>query len=162
MIKALRVVILFLIPIWGCEKDYYWEYKIINQTGYPIQMEGYDCINLSNNARNGNVEDSKEVIRIEASGIFTVTRARGINSEPTGIFDNMGIDSVNIIFDSERIIIQYCELTSLSDCTIPGNIAGYETAYEKIKTGRSTGENEYRFIYTITEEDYNYAVPFEE
>jgi hypothetical protein len=153
------IVLIFLI---GCEKEYYWEYVILNETSSTITITGYDRIDL-NNKRLTEINSSVETIVIQPFKKFEATRARGLNGDPLGIFENMGIDSVNIVFNTEKMIIQHCEEPSLTVCgSIVKNITDYDNDYEKVKTGRSSKENEYRFTYTITQEDYNNAVPIKE
>lgn len=164
--KYYKILILSIIPalilIQGCEKEYHWQYIIINETDFMIRIEGYDRINIANNGMNENIEHTVEIINISPNQEYSLTRARGYHPDPIGIFENMGIDSVNIYFDEEKVTTQFCDNeTSLQSCIIERNINGYETDYEKVKIGRSSGENEYRYTYTITEEDYNNAEPIE-
>ncbi len=155
------LTIIILIFLMGCEKVYYWEYVILNKTSYTITIKGYDRIDL-NYKRLTEINGSAETIVIQPFQKYETTRARGLNGDPLGVFENMGIDSVNIIFNNEKILIQQCDEPSLTVCSnIIKNVADYDNEYTKEKTGRSSGENEYRFTYTLTEEDYNNAVPIE-
>lgn len=154
--KYLLLIILFFLV--GCEKVYYWEYVILNETNYVITIKGYDRFEL-NNKRFTDISDSVETIVIQPFQKYAIIRARGFQADPLGIFENMGIDSVNIIFSNEKILVQQCNESSLIDCeSITKNITDYNNEYKKEKTGRSSGENEFRFTYFITEEDYNNAV----
>jgi hypothetical protein len=161
--RYFKFLVLCIVPILGCEKQYCWEYVIENRTDHSITIEGYDRLNITQDGLNENIDGTVEFIKIEPYQFHTVLRARGFQSDPIGIFENMGIDSVNIYFDAEKVISQYCNrITHLRDCNIERNICGYDTEYIKTKTGRSSGENEYRFTYIITEEDYNNAVPIKD
>ena len=155
------LTIIILIFLMGCEKEYNWEYVILNETSYTITIKGFDRIDL-NDRRLTEINGSAETIVIQPFQKYEITRARGLHGDPLGVFENMGIDSVSIIFNIEKILIQQCDEPSLTVCSnIIKNVTDYDNEYKKEKTGRSSGENEYRFTYTITEEDYNNAVPIE-
>lgn len=161
--KIIKILTLTAIPflILGCEKQYFWSYVVINETDHKIVISGYDRIDM-NNIRFDSPDSSLEQITIQPFGQFEILRTRGIGGDPLGIFDNMGIDSVAILFNNEKMLVQKCDEPSLIFCnSVPRNITDYENVYERVKTGRSSGENEYRFTYTITEEDYNNALPIE-
>ncbi len=161
MKRKYYVLCFLMIMLYSCEKEYYWEYVIQNETNSEILIEGFDRFDWKGN-RLINYSNPLEEIDIKPDQNFSVRRGRGLDNEPLGIFENFEIDSVNIIFDNKKIIIQVCDEHALSICDFERNILAYDTEYKREKTGRSSGENEYRFIYTITEEDYNNAVPIEE
>ena len=85
---------------------------------------------------------------------------RGFDTDSPGIFP-ITTDSVVIQFGSEKIAIQTCEGFFKEECTVERNIVNYwdEVNYIKKIIGRECGDKEYRYTYTITEEDYNNAVP---
>ncbi len=159
--KNLKFVILVFILICGCEKEYYWEYVIQNETNTNVLIKGFDRFDWNGN-RLSNYNKSIESIEIEPYESFSVRRALGFQPDTEGIFEDFEIDSVNIIFDNEKVIVQFCNEYSLRVCELERNIVAYETEYVRKKTGRSSNENEYRFTYTLTEEDYNNAVPMNE
>lgn len=76
-----------------------------------------------------------------------------------GIFEYPEVDSVLIIFDNKRIIIQTCEYEGGSACHYPRNLMDYDNREDYVQTEIST--NSYRYTYTITEADYEKAVPIE-
>lgn len=154
-------IIISILLLTSCEKEYYWEYEIKNETNHNISITCYDRYNL-NNIRYENIFSLAECINIEPNKNWSVIRLRGFQPDPSGIFENWEIDSVNIVFDNQKVIVQFCnEYNFLELCPIERNITAYDTEYKKVKTGRRSGENEYRFTYTITEEDYNNAVEIE-
>ena len=154
------VKILLLLLLSSCEKEYYYEYVVKNNTAYDVSIEGYNRIDISNQR----IPDSKstlEIIDIKPFSSYRILKARGFHPDPVGIFNSDEIDSVNIFFNKEKIIVQSCDEPDCRFSDIERNIMGYDSEYEKVKTGRSSGEKEYRFTYTITEDDYNRAVSVE-
>lgn len=83
----------------------------------------------------------------------------------SGIFDNTGIDysgidSVTIIFDNQRIIVQYCdEMRELAVCDIERNIMRDDNEEYFVKT--EVEKRTTRYTYTLTEADYERAVAIE-
>ncbi len=90
-------------------------------------------------------------------------KGSGYHGEYQGVF-TMGVDSVVINFNNERNIIQSCALEDGAGCNFDRNImnSGNEQDFIKRKRGKESGHQQYSFTYTITEEDYNNAVPIEE
>jgi hypothetical protein len=153
---------LFSCLIISCDATYYYEFVIINDTSHSIKIEGFNNKFNTVDTIEDNLLGPIESIDIKSKASFSVLKAKGYHAEPDNIFQNFDIDSVNIVFNNEKIIIQFCESNYLRDCNIERNILGFDTEYEKEKNGRSQRHDEYRYTYTITEEDYNNAVPIEE
>lgn len=157
--KNLLFFFLLFCLIISCDATYYYEFVIINDTPYNIKIEGFNLkIKTADTAR----VKLLETIDIKSKSSFSVLKAKGYHAEPDNIFQNFDIDSVNIIFNNEKILIQFCENNYVRDCDIERNILGFDTEYEKEKTGKFKGNDEYRYTYTITEDDYNNAVPIED
>lgn len=160
---------ILLLGLGACETVYYYEYSIENETNHSIRIESYDRFEIiySNDGltytktRNEDYLSVVEIININPNSNYSVFKGLGFVGEGQGIFGNVDIDSVNIIFDDQKALVQYCDEESLRNCYFERNIMDLDTEYEKVKTGRSSGEIEYRFTYTITEADYEKAVPFE-
>jgi hypothetical protein len=148
--------IIIVISLISFEKEYYWEYKIKNETSHSIKILGFDRFSYLG-IRNEIIE--AEIITIQPELSFSIVKSRGLYAQPLGIFQNWEVDSVNIVFDNRKVIVQFCnEYDILELCPVKRNITAYDTEYKKENTGKRSGENEYRFTYTITEEDYNNAV----
>lgn len=165
--KYFTVIIALLLAMGSCETVYYYQYIIENQTDHLIRIEGYHRFDIGYSkdgiikTRNENLLNTVEIIEIKPHSNYSVFKGLGFHSESQGIFSNANIDSVNIIFNSQKILVQYCNEESLRSCIIERNIMNIEDEYEKIKTGRSSGEKEYSFTYIITEADYINALPIE-
>lgn len=91
--KKLNVVFLALLFILsGCLKTYNDTYTVVNDTNKQVKINGFA------------VEASKggflynETINIAPNSKFTILKGLGENSQPRGIFQVNGIDSVIIIF----------------------------------------------------------------
>jgi hypothetical protein len=161
------VCITLLLTMVSCEKVYYHQYVVQNKTDYSIRIEGYHRFDIGYSkdgrikTRNENLLSTVEIIDIKPNSEYAVFKGLGFHAEPQGIFSNADIDSVNIIFNTQKILVQYCNEESLRGCDIERNIMGIESEYVRRKIGRSSGEIEYSFTYTITETDYNNALPIE-
>lgn len=148
-LSILAIVILFT----SCTKHSYDEWVILNNTEYLVAVYAYDT----------NSEDdlNDESFVIQANSEYKVIK---IISPPRdwefpGIFKYPVIDSVVIIFNNERIIIQTCEYGDGAACQFPRNIMDHDNREDYIKT--DINRNSYRFTYTLTQADYERAVPFE-
>lgn len=161
--------IILLLSLGACETVYYYEYSIENETNHSIRIEGYDRFGIvySNDGltytktRNEDYLSEVEIINISPNSNYSVFKGLGFVGEGQGIFGNVDIDSVNIIFNDQKALVQYCDEESLRNCYFERNLMNIDTEYEKVKTGRSSGEIEYSFTYTLTETDYANAVPLE-
>jgi len=158
IIKQMKnLLILFIIFfLCSCEKSWYHEYVIINDTDYNVTISAYDT--------DVNPTFNSDVITINPGSSYSVLKGNGLNADYHGVFTIGEIDSVVIIFNNERSIIQTCNFEYGDACKFDRNIMDYnnESDFVKTKKGKSQGKQEYRFTYTITEEDYNNAVPIED
>jgi hypothetical protein len=167
------VCITLLLTMTSCEKAGYNQYVVQNGTDHSIRIEGYDRfqfvysngVQTSTKTRKKDFKSTVEIIAIKPHDAYVVFKGTGFHGEPQGIFSYPDeIDSVNIIFNNQKILVQYCDeesLKSINFCDIERNIMNNEIEYEKTKIGRSSSEIEYNFTYTITEADYNNALPIE-
>lgn len=153
-LSILAMVILFS----SCEKAWYDDWIISNNTEYLVAVYAYDT------DREDDLFDASFVIQPNSE--YKVLKGnRGRNRESQGII-NWEVDSVAIIFDNERIIIQTCDYEYGDDslrfgaaCQFPRNIMDYNNREDYIKT--EINRKSWRFTYTITQADYERAVPIE-
>lgn len=154
-LSILAMVILFS----SCEKAWYDDWIISNNTDYLITVYAYDT------DRENDLFDASFLI--QANSEYKVLKGnRGRNRDFQGIFKDDGVDSVAIIFNNERIIIQTCDYEYGDDslrfgaaCQFPRNIMDHNNREDYIKT--DINRNSYRFTYTITQADYERALPME-
>lgn len=155
MKKTLIITLVSIFFFCACEKSWYNEYVIFNNTDYKITISAYDT----------DVEPvyKSDFFTIDARSHYSVLKGNGIDIDYQGVFNIGEIDSVVINFNDERMIIQSCELEYGDGCNFDRNIMNYnnETDFVKTKIGKTSGHIEYRYTYTITEEDYNNAVAIE-
>lgn len=153
-LSILAMVILFS----SCEKAWYDDWIISNNTEYLVAVYAYDT------DREDDLFDASFVIQPNSE--YKVLKGnRGRNRESQGII-NWEVDSVAIIFDNERIIIQTCDYEYGDDslrfgaaCQFPRNIMDYNNREDYIKT--EINRKSWRFTYTITQADYERAVALE-
>lgn len=146
--KKLNVVFLALLFILsGCLKTYNDTYTVVNDTNKQVKINGFA------------VEASKggflynETINIAPNSKFTILKGLGENSQPRGIFQVNGIDSVIILFANTKIIKYKCNRKQGQGvCDDMRNILNYNKYYEQVE-----GEHEWTYTYTITEADYELA-----
>lgn len=138
--------ILLLIIFTGCEKVWTVEQIIENSTGHDIMIKTYD--------QQGR---ELEAVTIAPNKSYTQTSIKEPRNTDDFFLLKYWADSVNIIFDNEKLIIQTSSY-SLINCpyTIDRNIMCLNE-YEK----EDMGTHSIRYTYTITEADYERAVPFE-
>ena len=104
-----------------------------------------------------------DTIEIKPNSEYLELDRRGFKTDATGVFP-ITTDSVLIKFDNEKILLQTCERFFSEECMVERNIVNYwnESNYTKEVIGKGDcGAKEYRYTYTITEEDYNNAIPIE-
>jgi hypothetical protein len=139
----------FLIFLFtACQKLLYVEVIVENDTGHNIQIKAF--------YRGAELEE----VSIEPHGSYV--RPQYIDREggpDIRLFQDYPVDSVIILFDNQKIIVQSCEQPELVYCyNIERNILNYSINYDHEDLGRK----KLRYTYTITEEDYNNAVPIDE
>jgi len=140
----------------GCETIWYNEFEIVNTTDHEIVITAYDVNGLSADKIN-----YLEKIEINAHSSYSVLKTYGFHAEEPGVFVSEEVDSVIIDFDDEMRITQVCNQILGSQCDFDRNIMNYNNSYEIVKTGKSSGQDEFRYTYIITEEDYNNATAIE-
>lgn len=148
--KFTRLVLIFFLFI-GCEPMYTNKYIVRNETSHSINIQAY--------CRFGDADylQKPERIYIAPHSSYTVVKQAGYHGDQEGIFVRYEIDSVSILFDSTKVMVQFCENDLLKFCEVERNIMNIESEYVAKKIGRSSGHNEYQFTYTITEGDYENA-----
>jgi hypothetical protein len=163
--KYMRIIFLAFIltfAAYSCcllpfEKSWTDEYAIENGTNFFITIyyryETFDDV----------PEIKLDTIEIMPNSEFLGYKMRGFGTDGTRIFP-VTTDSVVIQFDNKKKTVQTCERFFKEECTVERNIVNYwdESNYTKKVIGGECGTKEYRYTYTITEEDYNNAVPIEE
>lgn len=137
--------ILLLIIFTGCEKVWTVEQIIKNDTGHDVVIKTY--------------QEGKELESISISpsqNYAKISTKEHRNKDDVFILNSLA-DSVNIIFDNERLIIQSSTFP-LSICPdIVRNILCLSEEYEI----KDTGAYSICYLYSITEDDFNNAIPIE-
>lgn len=160
--KYLALFIMFFV-FNGCT---YWYVEVIveNTTEHNIKIEGfYTELVFTNEISEGVYEGSYEEVRSEVISIqpyASYIQAQNYHPEDSRyyyIFQEEPIDSVYIIFDDEKIIVQSCEEFELGLCgeLVDRNILAIGVYYDREDINRK----EYHYTYRITEEDYQRALP---
>ena len=153
--RGLLLFILLSTLFYSCERSWYYEYVIENSTNHEVTIYAFDTDKGST--------VNNETIEIPSKGRYSVLKGNGFDGDYQGVFNTEEIDSVVICFDNSKLLIQSCTHSIGTSCEFDRNIMNYnnESDFIKTKRGKSQGHEEYRFTYTITEEDYNNAVPIE-
>ncbi len=146
----------FLILLMGCDRTFVDEFVVENQTEHNIRIEGFarNAFDYNQDTIRKLEKVNPETILIPANSKYTAFQAtRGFQAtDPEGIFIQWYIDSVNIFFDDKKVSSQFCDsIFYLGACSIA--ILDIENNYTREKRNR----REYRFIYEVTEEDYENA-----
>ena len=155
--KLALKLILFSLLLNGCnhETDVCANVNIHNETKYLITLEAYNKKKLIN------------TIEIPANKSYNTTyQTFGHVDNYLGVFSD-NLDSVNIKFNNEKIIIQYCDGKNLSFC--PNIIKNILLEWDKqvptvggsVKLFKKNGcqilKNPYEFYFD--QSDYDRAVP---
>ena len=123
------IIIFFGVALIGC-RSHYVTYKLINGTPYDLEIEGFSS--------QQNVHS--DIISIAPNSIQEFSRLGGETTDPRTFFSIDGVDSVKIIFDAKKVLIQTChDFNNYTNC--PSIFTSTEA--------------------TITDDDYNNAVPIE-
>ena len=136
----------------SCETIFYNSYIIQNSTSHRIEINGFYNVQSASSGTN-----IPENIIIEPNSEYRIFKEAGWHSEHQGIFKSSEVDSITIVFDSEKIISYTCSALDSISCTGKYNLMNSEENYIKKQTGKSSGKNEYSFTYTFYEEDYENA-----
>ena len=152
----LLIICSLILILSSCEKSWYHEYTVINDTDYDVIINAYDVFGTISKKDN-----LLETIFIDKHSHYSILKENGDDFEDQGIFKSIEVDSVVIFFDKRRIYIQSCNNYFGYACDFARNIMNYNSGSDFVKSwrGRSHGHNEYTFAYTITNEDYNNAIP---
>ncbi len=151
--KDIVVLFLALLLMRSCiiETEYTNQYVLQNETSHSIKIQAYYRLDIL-------YLEKSERIFILPHGSYTVDKQAGYHSEPLGVFNRWEIDSISIVFDEEKLLVQYCDSGPLSFCKLERNLMDFDAEYDTKKIGRSSGKDECRFTYTFTENDYEKAV----
>lgn len=123
------IFIFLLFVLIGC-RSHYATYELVNDTSFNIEIEAFDS--------QRNV--SSDIISMSPNSTREFSRLSGESTDPRTFFSIDGVDSVNIVFDAKRVLIQTCnDFRNYMDCSA-------------IFTSTEV---------TITEEDYKSAIPIE-
>lgn len=135
----MRFTILFIfsisIFIVSC-KPTYRTHVLLNATDYNLVIKGYRT------GGNGISSATAEPIFMEPNSLLTFKRTEGEDHDQRAFFSIAIVDSVMIIFDSNRVLSLNCNLQLNTENCHPILEGALEV--------------------TITEDDYNNAVPIEE
>jgi len=149
------ILILFFA---SCETEFSNTYVIKNTTNHTIEIAVYDRIGFDSVWIDPQAM-YLEKFSIEPNSEFKKIKSAGYHMQIQSIFESYDLDSLSIIFDSSRKISFACNQPSGSNCTGKYNLLNHEENYEKEKTGKTSGKDEFTFTYTITEADYELAEP---
>ena len=147
--KPLIIIsIVFAITLSGCGKDYHNTFTVVNNTNKQVRIEGF-AVKWSEKINRFSVYSDS--ILIDANSEFSIQKGMGESRQPQGIFQSGEIDSVNIIFDNQKIIKYSCD-DEYHLCFDKRNLLNYEEYFEK-----NCDEHECTYVYTITDADYESA-----
>jgi hypothetical protein len=150
MEKQVLLIIVIIIFMNSCRKEYYDTFSVENKTDKKVIIEGY-TVKWSNSINRETIY--KETIEIQPNSLYSVKKGNGESWQPKGIFETASmIDSVNIIFNNQRIILYSCSEIDYLLCNDKKNILNYQEYYDK-----QCGEHSCTYVYSITNEDYDTA-----
>jgi hypothetical protein len=128
----------------SCQRYTDVEVIIENNTEHQIQIEAF------------HEGEKLEVLDIEPYDNYIVAQKFHPEDSHIYLFQDSPVDSVNIIFDSVKIIVQSCLENDLGLCPeVYRNILSFGLNYEYYELARL----ESQYLYFITEEDYDRAIP---
>ena len=137
----------------SCETVFQNSFIIQNSTSHRIEITGFYNDQLDSSGSNLLVADPEKII-IEPNSEYRIFKEAGFHYQHQGIFKSYEVDSITIVFDSEKIISYACTALDSGNCSDKYNLMNLEENYIKNLTGKSSGKNEYSFTYTFYEEDY--------
>ncbi len=141
-----------LVLLASCERTWYQEFVVINDTNHQVLIDAYDT-----DVESGLIHESFE---IAPKGNYSIFKGTGFHPDVPGIFKDGEIDSVRIVFNNNKVIIQRCDARAGAACEFSRNIMNYNNRQDYTVTKQ--GNNRYKYTYIITEEDYDNAVPKDE
>ena len=156
--KNIFIGSLFLIMLTSCETEFSNTYIIKNTTNHKILVTGYDKIGATS-VLNDSATMYTESISIDAYSEVKKIKPAGYHSEVQSIFDSSEVDSLTIVFDNLKIITFSCSYPTGMSCTGKYNLMNYMENFEKVKTGKSSGKDEYTYTYVLNESDFEAAQP---
>lgn len=154
--KSLVFIILSFYLITSCETEFAHTYIVKNNTNYDIQISAFDKIG-GFSVMNDTSKLYTESLLVSKKSEIKKVRHAGYHSEVQGIFDSSELDSIVIMFDSLRVITYSCNLPNGITCTGKYNLMNYEETFQKNETGRSSGKEEYTYIFEFNEADFENA-----
>ncbi len=153
--KNFIILLICCLTIVSCETTTFSDYIVENDTEHNVVIYAFDSQISTTKA--------DETIEILSKYKYSVTKATsGYHSEHPGIFNRWEVDSVIIVFDNKKAITQACNYKSGMICDIERNIMNYYDITNFVPTISYRKLVKAAFTYTITEEDYNNAIPIEE
>lgn len=133
----------------SCRKEYYDTFIVENKTNKVVIIEGF-AVKWSEKMNLASIK--KEIIEIDANSKYSVIKGTGESGEPEGIFEAPHlIDSVNIYFNTERVIKYSC-FELYHTCFDKRNILNYQQYYNK-----ECGKHSCTYTYTINDDDFDTA-----
>ncbi len=156
--KNIFISSLFLIMLTSCETEFSNTHVIKNTTKHKILVTGYDKTGASS-VLNDSATMYTESISIDPYSEVKKIKRAGWHSESQSIFDSFEVDSLTIVFDNLKIITYGCSYPTGISCTGKYNLMNYEENFEKVKTGKSSGKDEYTYTYVLNESDFEAAQP---
>jgi len=156
------LICISLLILTSCEKEFRNTYIVKNESDYTLNITAYDINVLSKDSiEKDSTKIYTEIYKILSKAELIKIKNAGYGWEPQGIFEDTKVDSISIVFDSLRIITFACEKPSGSSCTGEYNLMDYENNFEKVKSGRSSGVDEYTYTFVFTNEDFEKALVIE-
>jgi hypothetical protein len=141
----------------SCESSWFDEYVVKNETNHTIQIIAYFDNQYSGKLKPEihNIAPQKEVITLKSVGF---------KAQDGGIFINAFADSIQIIFDNNRVITQSCHKAPLINavgCKIDRNLMRFSNPNYTISSMsyRKGSKRGTRYEYIITEQDYQRSSP---
>ncbi len=156
--KNIFIGSIFLIMLTSCETEFSNTYIIKNTTNHKILVTGYDKTGATS-VLNDSTTKYVESMSIDAYSEVKKIKPAGWHSELQSIFDSFEVDSLTIIFDNLKIITFSCSYPTGISCTGKYNLMNPRESFEKVKTGKSSGKDEYTYTYILNESDFEAAQP---
>jgi hypothetical protein len=152
MKKSFQIIsLVFLFALIACESVWYDQYVIKNETSHIVKIIGY-YTNTVGPLR------KPDTIVIQQKGEYLTFRQVGFHRESGTIFRDSDLDSIYIVFDNKKSIVQKCEGNQqsklLAFCNITKNILLTNSFVAEPMTQRKGDKKGEKYTYYITEADY--------
>ena len=151
--KKYFLLLQLIFVLCSCETEFSHTYIIDNSTSHKIKIKGYDRVG-ENSVLNDSTLISSEEILINEFDKFKVVKSAGYHSENQGVFSSSKYDSIIITFDKIKKITFSCRQPTIFECNGKYNLVNYVENFEKVKTGKSSGKDEFTYTFKISELDY--------